>query len=92
MTQQKTRIPEFKNRQEMAEWWDTHSVSDYLDELKPVNLKFELEKSKQETIVVRFNEGVKKYLEETARSKGLNVSSLVRMWTMEHMQEQVKAA
>ena len=34
--QKKSRIPDFKSRQEMAEWWDTHEVADYLDELKPV--------------------------------------------------------
>ena len=36
----KRRIPNFANRQEMAEWWDTHEITDYLDELKSVELQF----------------------------------------------------
>ena len=64
MTEQKSRIPDFKNRQEMAEWFDTHDMADYQDEFKTVEAHFELENPKQENVVVRFNEGVKKYLEQ----------------------------
>jgi hypothetical protein len=35
----KSRIPEFKSYAEEAEWWDTHSVVDYLDEFEPVELE-----------------------------------------------------
>ena len=44
MTKQKQKsknnIPDFASRQEMAEWWKTHDLADYADELKPVELKF----------------------------------------------------
>lgn len=83
MTQNKNKIPQFKNRQEMAEFWDTHSVTDYLDELKPVELKFDLGKPKEETVMFRLDKGVKQYLAQVARNKGLNMSSLLRMWVME---------
>ena len=32
----KSRIPEFKTIEEEAEFWDTHDLADYWDELKPV--------------------------------------------------------
>lgn len=83
MTQKKIRIPQFKNRQEMAEWWDTHSLANHLGELKPVDLKFDLGKPKEETVMFRLDKGVKQYLAQLARNKGLNVSSLLRMWIME---------
>jgi len=83
MTQKKIRIPQFKNRQEMAEWWDTHSIANYLNEIKPVNIKFDLGKPKEETIMFRLDKGVKQYLGQLARTKGLNTSSLLRMWIME---------
>jgi predicted glycoside hydrolase/deacetylase ChbG (UPF0249 family) len=34
------RIPDFATREEEAEWWDTHSITDYLDELEPVQVRF----------------------------------------------------
>jgi hypothetical protein len=83
----KSRIPDFKNRQEMAQWWDTHQVADYLDELKPVELKFELDQPKEENIVVRLQKPIKERLEQVARQKGLNTSSLTRMWIMEKLQQ-----
>lgn len=83
MTQKKTRIPQFKNRQEIADWWDAHSVANHLTELKQVDLKFDLEKPKEETVMFRLDKGVKQYLAQFARTKGLNTSSLLRMWIME---------
>lgn len=79
--QHKKSIPEFKNRQEMAEWFDSHNMTDY--DFKPVYAKFELEKTKEETVMFRLDKGVKQYLVQLARSKGLNTSSLLRMWVME---------
>jgi len=84
--QQTSRIPRFKNSQEAADWWDTHDVTNYLDELKPVEIDFQLEKPKEENIVVRLQKPVKEQLERIARRKGLNISSLTRMWIMEKLQ------
>src|SRR4051812_22501338 len=32
-------IPEFRSREEEAEFWDTHDVTDYLDELQPMRVQ-----------------------------------------------------
>ncbi|MDO8691657.1 MAG: CopG family antitoxin [Dehalococcoidia bacterium] len=36
--ERKTRLtlPEFQSHQEMAEFWDTHDFTDYMDDFKPV--------------------------------------------------------
>ena len=34
------RIPDFATRAEEAAWWDTHDITDYLDELEPVTVRF----------------------------------------------------
>lgn len=36
----KSRIPEFKSREEEAEWFDTHDMADYQDEFKTVRARF----------------------------------------------------
>lgn len=43
-TAQKSRIPKLKTIEDEAAFWDTHSFADYLDELKPVKVKFALRK------------------------------------------------
>lgn len=77
----KKPVPDFKNRAEMAKWFDTHDMTDY--DFKPVNVTFELEKPKEETVMFRLDKGIKQYLTQVARKKGLNTSSLLRMWVME---------
>jgi hypothetical protein len=57
-----------------------------LDELEPVEIEFQLEKPKEENIVVRLQKPIKEQLERMARRKGLNISSLTRMWIMEKLQ------
>ncbi|CAN5608299.1 hypothetical protein BH09CHL1_BH09CHL1_02460 [soil metagenome] len=37
---QNTRVPDFSSREEEAEWWDTHSFVDHLDELEPVQIQY----------------------------------------------------
>jgi hypothetical protein len=89
MTQHKKSIPDFNSRKKMAEWFDTHDMTDY--EFKPVDLKFDLGKPKEETIMFRLDKGVKQYLGRLARAKGLNTSSLLRMWIMEKLNQIHKA-
>ena len=82
--QHKKQIPEFKNRQEMANWFDTHDMTEY--DFKPVKVHFDLEKPRDENIVIRVQKPIKDRLDKIARSKGLNLSSLARMWLMEKLQ------
>jgi hypothetical protein len=35
------KLPKFKSIREEARFWDTHDVTDYLSELKPVELVFD---------------------------------------------------
>ena len=82
----KSRIPKFKTYEEEARFWDTHSVTDFIDETENVDIVFELDKPRDETLIVRLQKDFKDKLEKTARSKGLNVSTLARMWLTEKLQ------
>ncbi len=82
----KTRIPKFKTYKEEAKFWDTHSLSDYWNEFKDVDIIFELHKPKDDTVVLRLQKSLKNRLESVAKAKGLNVSALARMWLMEKLQ------
>ena len=82
----KNRIPKFRTYEEETKFWDTHNVTDFTDETEDVDIIFELDKPRNETLIVRLQKDFKDKLEKTARSKGLNVSTLARMWLTEKLQ------
>jgi predicted DNA binding CopG/RHH family protein len=78
-----SKIPEFKSRQEEAEFWDTHSITDFLDELKPVKVTFA--KNLSEGITIRLDPHTMTTIRAEARAKGMGPTTLIRMWVMERM-------
>ncbi len=82
-----SKLPDFDKMsyKEEAEWWDTHDLGDYWDEFEDVEIVFDLRKPRDKTLVVRLQDEVKKQLENVARKRGLNVSTLARMWLMERL-------
>ena len=43
----KNSIPAFRSQEEEAAWFDSHDISEYWDELTPVEVDFQLEKPKE---------------------------------------------
>jgi glutathione S-transferase len=83
------RIPGFNNIEEEAEFWDTHSITDYLDEMEPVNLVIGGELA--ERLTVRLEQADREELAHRAASKGLGPSTLARMWLKERLQQEQAA-
>lgn len=81
----KKKIPNFKNKNEETRFWESHSLADYWNEFKDVNLVVELNKPKEKTLVLRLQKNFKERLDRTAKSQGLSTSSLARMWLMEKL-------
>jgi hypothetical protein len=79
------RVPEFASRAEEAAFWDTHDVTDYLDELKPVKVRFA--KKLSEGITIRLTPAMLERLQAEAQRKGVGPSTLARMWIVEHLNE-----
>ncbi|MFL5759634.1 MAG: CopG family antitoxin [Thermomicrobiales bacterium] len=77
------RIPDFASREEEAAWWDTHSITDYLDELEPVQARFA--KSLSNPIAVRFTAQDRAELARRAQELGIGPSTLIRMWVRERL-------
>ncbi|MBM2827035.1 MAG: hypothetical protein HW403_1099 [Dehalococcoidia bacterium] len=84
---EKTPIPDFKNYQEEAEFWDTHSFADYWDEFKPVKVRFA--KNLSEGITIRLDTVSLAQLRSLAHEKGIGPTTLMRMWILERLKEQV---
>ena len=90
MKKKKSRIPKFKTYEEEAKFWDTHEFTEFEDELEDVDIGFELNKPRDETVILRIQKDIKEKIEQLARGKGLNLSTLARMWLMEKLQENLR--
>lgn len=86
MTQKLKSIPEFKNREEEAQWFDTHDMADYQHQFKTIKAKFA--KNLSEGITIRFDKTTLNKIRGIAHKKGVGPTTLARMWIMEHLQQQ----
>ena len=82
------KLPEFKSEEEEIKFWQSHPVTDYLNELEPGELR--LSSMLKEKIKKRVEEKAKitmwlnkRYVEETKRiaaHKGVPYQTLLRLW------------
>lgn len=79
------KIPQFKNYQEEANFWDTHDFTDFFDESKKVKLVVNLKTPKDQTLTVRLQPDLKIRLNLLAQDMGTQPSTLARMWLMEKL-------
>jgi predicted glycoside hydrolase/deacetylase ChbG (UPF0249 family) len=79
------RIPDFATKEEEAAWWDTHSITDYLDELEPVQARFA--KNLSDPIAVRLDPNDRAELTRRAKELGIGPSTLIRMWVRERLKK-----
>ncbi len=90
MKKKVSKIPIFKNYEDEAKFWDTHSFVDFEDELEYVDIVVELAKPRDETLVLRIQKSMKDQLGKIASKKGINVSTLARIWLHEKLQQDVR--
>jgi len=83
------RIPDFSTREEEAEWWDTHSFTDYLDELEPVEVSYA--KPLSSPLTVRLDSDDREALSRRAHDLGIGPSTLIRMWVKERLRAETNS-
>lgn len=86
----KNTIPEFKNREEEAKFFDTHDMADYQHEFKTVKARFA--KNLSEGITIHFDESTLEELREIAHEKGIGPTTLARMWIMEQLKHSARSS
>ncbi len=86
-------IPPFKTLDEEADFWDTHDLSLLARDPKiPLSKLPLLEKEKEEVMTIRLQKSAKKEIERIARIKGVNPSTLSRMWLIEKLTQHISTA
>jgi hypothetical protein len=79
----KKQLPDFRSREDEAEFWETHSPLDYEDDLEEVSVEFS--HPLNHTLAVRLDAASISRLARIARSKGIGPSTLARMWLLERL-------
>lgn len=77
------RIPKFRSLEEERAFWDTHSVTDFMDELKPAKIEFA--RPKKRLVSIRLESAQIDSLKAIASRKGLGYLTLIRFWIAEHL-------
>ena len=85
-----SKIPEFKSREEEAEFWDTHDTTDFEDEFKPVELRFA--DDFKHSIVVDLDPETFIELSQHAQQKGTDIITLAKMWILEQLKQEHKSS
>ncbi len=93
------KIPKFKTDKEEAEFWDTHSAVDLLDEIleveEPIKLSDRLKgeirkKSKRTKISIRVIPEHINLAKILAKSKGIPYQTLVQIWIVEGLKRELR--
>jgi len=87
MKKQIKPIKPFKTLDEEAEFWDTHDLSQVFNNPKiSLSTLPHIEKEKEEMLTIRIQKSIKAKIVKLAHSKGINPTTLARMWLIEKVQ------
>ena len=84
------KIPKFKSLEEERKFWDSHSITEFIDELKPIKMKFV--RPKKKLISLRLDTPQIESLKKIASSRGLGYLSLIRSWIAERLSKEHRTA
>ena len=86
----KDRIPEATSYEEMAEFWDTHSLADYWDQTEAA--EFEISDDARRHYLVSVDRDLLARVRKLARLRGVSTESLVNLLLAETLGEQERAS
>ena len=84
-TTQLTSISKARTIEEIADFWDTHSLADYWDQTHQVQFEVRADRRRRITLAPEVYAGV----EVEARVRGILPETLVNLWLVEHLQGKV---
>jgi predicted DNA binding CopG/RHH family protein len=83
------KIPKYKSDQKTAQFWDEHSLTEFEDDLELLEEKVFVKPEKQ-VMTIRVEKKFAKAMKAIAREKGINYSTLARMWLIERIKKEIR--
>jgi len=81
----KLKIPDFKSLEEAADYWDTHSFADHLEDTEPVEIEVCLE---QRRILLEIDHDLSEKLKKIAKKKRQSYEKLINSWVREKIMQE----
>jgi hypothetical protein len=78
-------IPAFNSYEEEANFWDTHSITDFAEETEAVKVR--ATRGLSANVQVRFDPETDHELEVIARERGMKKATLIRTWVLERLRQ-----
>ncbi len=78
-------IPAFNSYEEEANFWDTHSITDFTEETEAVKVR--TTRGLSANVQVRFDPETDHELEAIARERGMKKATLIRTWVLERLRQ-----
>lgn len=84
------KLPDFKNDDELADWFDSHDSAPYMDDMKEAEEKFEVIRTTFVTrpVDVRLRSDYLEAIQEVAERKGVPYQILVQTWLLEKLAQE----
>jgi predicted DNA binding CopG/RHH family protein len=86
------KIPDFKNTEEEAEFWDTHDSTEYIDWSKAQRAVFPNLKPSTESISLRLPSFLLARIKQLANKKDVPYQSLMKIFLSEQVEKELKSA
>jgi len=80
---QLTNISKASSVEEIADFWDTHSLDDYWDQTREVEIEVRATRRRR----IALDPEVYVQVEAEARTRGIMPETLVNLWLMDRLQE-----
>ena len=80
-----TNIPQTDSIQELADFWDTHDLTDFEDEFEEVKFPV-FERNATVTVPLRLEPEESERLQALAKSRGISPAILIREWVIERIE------
>lgn len=85
-----SKLPKFKNEDEIFKFFETHSSIDVLEDAEEVEDPVVDQRLKKEITTIRLEPNLKKTLQKIAKNKGIRYQTLISMWLTEKTKEELK--
>ncbi|MBI4460533.1 MAG: hypothetical protein HY648_10810 [Acidobacteria bacterium] len=85
-TMKRQKLPHTDSIEELAQFWDTHDLTDFEEHLEEV-VRPVFVRTKGESLSINLQPPEARHLKKIARSRGVKETTVVRQWILERLHE-----
>ena len=84
----KRELPTFSSDEELAEWIETHDLSEYMDSLEVVTEEIKVQRTPRESVGLDLNPKDLNAIKRVAKTKGIPYKTLIQNWLTEKLRQE----